>query len=315
MTLPSPETVTTVAILGAGTIGASWAALFAARGLTVRVWDPAEGFEQRTIAAIETAKPALLALGLTVDGGAFDAVSYHGTPERACLGAGFIQESAPERLEPKRGLFAEIASAVGTDTVIASSTSGLLMSTIQEGLPFADRMVVGHPFNPPHLIPLVEVVGGQATDPAAIDWLMAFYAAHGKKPIRLHKEVPGHMVNRIQAALWREAVSAVDSGLASVADVDAAIAYGPGLRWAIQGPHLTFALAGGAGGFAHFLEHFGPGIEDWWADMSTPKLTTELRQQLSDGVSDEAAGRDPLALAAERDAGLIAIQRALKNIR
>ena len=161
--------------------------------------------------------------------------------------------------------------------------------------------MIGHPFNPPHLIPLVEVVGGERTAPAAIEQAMAFYAAIGKRPIHIRREVPGHIANRLQAALWREAVHLVASGVASVADVDAAISEGPGLRWALMGPHLTFHLAGGTGGMPHFLNQLGPPLESWWGDLGAPRLTPEVREALIDGVADEAGGRGIDDLAAARD--------------
>jgi 3-hydroxyacyl-CoA dehydrogenase len=175
--------------------------------------------------------------------------------------------------------------------------------------------VLGHPFNPPHLIPLVEVLGGAETAPEVVDWTIAFYDAHGKTAIRLNKEVPGHLVNRLQAAIWREAIDAVVSGVASVEDVDKAIAYGPGLRWALMGPHQIFHLAGGPGGMRNFLEHFGPNIEDWWRDMRDVSLTPEVKATLIDGIEAEAAGRSVQVLAAERDARLLDLLEMLNRDR
>jgi carnitine 3-dehydrogenase len=174
--------------------------------------------------------------------------------------------------------------------------------------------VIGHPFNPPHLIPLVEVVGGERTAPAAIEGALAFYTAIGKRPIHIRREVAGHVANRLQAALWREAVHLVAAGVASVADVDAAISEGPGLRWALMGPHLTFHLAGGTGGMAHFLEQLGPPLESWWDDLGNPRLTSEIGKALTAGVMAETEGRDIAALAAERDRFLVDLL-ALKNGR
>jgi 3-hydroxyacyl-CoA dehydrogenase len=174
--------------------------------------------------------------------------------------------------------------------------------------------VIGHPFNPPHLIPLVEVVGGERTAPATIEGALAFYKAIGKRPIHIRREVAGHVANRLQAALWREAVHLVAAGVASVADIDTAISEGPGLRWALMGPHLTFHLAGGSGGMAHFLEQLGPPLESWWEDLGAPQLTPEVRQALTAGVSAEAEGRDIATLAAERDRFLVDLL-ALKGAR
>ncbi len=305
-----PDPVTTVAILGAGTIGASWAALFAARGLAVRLWDPAEDGEVRARQLVEEARPALQRLGLTVAAAISD-VTFCPTPEDAVSGAGFVQESAPEDLSIKAALLDRLDGAMGEDTVLASSTSGLAISDLQAGRSFAARMVTGHPFNPPHLVPLVEVVGGRETDPAVVDWALAFYRRHGKRPIHLRKEVPGHLVNRMQAALWREAIDAVASGLASVEDVDTAITQGPGLRWAAMGPHMTFHIGGGDGGMNDYLQRFGPSFENWWADLGQPTFTPEVRRALVDGVAAEAAGRSVADLRAERDAALLAVIAAL----
>src|SRR5262249_10542268 len=151
-----------------------------------------------------------------------------------------------------------------------------------------ERCVIGHPFNPPHLIPLVEVVGGNKTGPAAIETALAFYHAIAKRPIHIRREVAGHVANRLQAALWREAVSLAANGVASVADVDTAISDGPGLRWALMGPHLTFHLAGGTGGIGHFLDQFAGPMQSWWADLGQPRLTAETAKALVDGIGEEA---------------------------
>jgi 3-hydroxyacyl-CoA dehydrogenase len=303
-----------VAIVGAGTIGASWAAHFVAQGKSVRAWDPAPDGEQRVRRFVEDAWPALERLGLAP--GADPArLRFAASPEDAVDGADFVQESAPERMPVKLELLARLDDVLGPDTVLATSSSGLLLSELQAGRPAAERYVLGHPFNPPHLIPLVEVLGGRETAPEAVDWTLAFYAATGKRAIRLNKEVPGHLVNRIQAALWREAVDAVTSGLASMEDVDAAIAYGPGLRWAVMGPHTIFSLAGGPGGMRDFLAHFGPPIESWWDDMRPVSLTPEVRQVLVEQSEQALAGRSVEALAHERDDLLLALIEALSRAR
>src|SRR5205085_1341328 len=218
----------------------------------------------------------------------------------------FVQENGPERIDLKQDLYRRLDGLLPPDVIIASSSSGLTMSEIQSGcLSHPERCVIGHPFNPPHLVPLVEVVGGAITGPEAISRALAFYTAIGKQPIHIRREVPGHVANRLQAALWREAVHLVAEGVASVADVDTAISEGPGLRWALMGPHLTFHLAGGEGGMAHFLEQLGPPLESWWDDLGSPRLTPEVRDALSTGVAAETGGRDIRALAAERDQFLV----------
>ena len=205
----------------------------------------------------------------------------------------------------KRELYARLDTAMRPDAILASSTSGLIMSEMQAGFASAPRMAVGHPFNPPHLIPLVEVVGGKDTAPETVQWCLDFYNHIGKKAIWIRKEAAGHLANRLQAALWREAVSAVVSGLASVEDVDTAISAGPGLRWAAMGPHMTFHLGGGEGGMPHMLHQFRPAFEAWWATMTTPELTDATCQQIIDGVMAEAKGKSMAELVAERDAVLL----------
>jgi carnitine 3-dehydrogenase len=302
--MTQPRAVQRVAVLGAGTIGASWTAWFLARGMSVDVWDPrpeAEAYVRRTIA---DAWPAMARLGM-VAGASPDAWRLVSAPEAAVQHAQFVQENAPERMPIKRELYARIDTALLPDAILASSTSGLIMSDIQAGFLSAERCAVGHPFNPPHLIPLVEVVGGRETAPETIAWCLEFYRFIGKRPIHIRKEAPGHLANRLQAALWREAVSAVVTGLASVEDVDTAISAGPGLRWAAMGPHMTFHLGGGEGGITHMLDQFKPAFEAWWATMTTPELSAENMQQIIDGVAAEARGRSIAQLAAERDAVLL----------
>jgi 3-hydroxyacyl-CoA dehydrogenase len=311
---PKPNEVRRVAVIGAGTIGASWAAYFLSRGLEVRAHDPAPDAEIRVKQFIDKAWPTLERLGLG-PGADRTKIGFHATPEEAVEGAEFVQENALETKEVKIPLLAKIDKASPADTVVASSTSGLMMSVISRSCRRPQRFVVGHPFNPPHLIPLVEVVGGTKTAPEAVDWAIAFYNAIGKRAIRINREMPGHLANRLQAAIWREAVYLVTEGVASVADIDAAIAHGPGLRWAIMGPHLTFHLGGGEGGMANFLEHLGPAVESWWDTLGSPRLTEDVRPKLIEGVAAEVQGRSVAELAAERDTALIAILEALAKTR
>lgn len=294
--------VKTVAVIGAGTIGASWAAYFLSRGLAVRASDPAAGAPARI---------ARMAAGIGAD---TSKLLFDHDPVVAATGADFVQESAPERYEVKLGLLPAIARAVGPEVPIASSSSGLLVSRLREGCAHPARVLIGHPFNPPHLVPLVEVVSGEGADAAAVEATMAFYHAVGKYPIHIRKEVPGHVANRLQAALWREAVHLVAEGVVSVADADAAISEGPGLRWALMGPTLTFHLAGGDGGIEHFLGHLLPAMQTWWDDLGTPKVDAALMAKLIAGVAEEEAGRDLGMLAARRDrflAELMALRRKI----
>lgn len=260
---------TTTAVLGCGVIGSSWMRAFHGARHRVRVWDP-----------------HLSAAGVTAAEGLDDVVVCD-SPEKAVAGAHFVQESGPEDLAAKRALFASIGPSLDEGAVVASSTSTLQASDIQRGLSCADRIVVGHPFNPPSVMPLVEVVGGSATAEWAIDRAVSFYAALGKSPIRLRVERPGHLANRLQAALWREAVDAVACGQAGVADVDAAVTLALGPRWALNGPFATFAIGGGEGGLAHFLEHLGAPFETLWDDARRPEMTAALKEKLV-----EDAGRE-----------------------
>lgn len=297
-----------VAVLGTGTIGASWAAYFLSRGLSVAASDPAphaEAFLRRFVA---NAWPALEQLGLAT-GADPGRLSVHATPEDAVDGAGFVQENGPERLEVKIELFQRIGAVLGPEVLIASSSSTLLPSHMQAGMRHPERLVLGHPFNPPHLIPLVEVCGGTATSRAAVDRAIGFYRGAGKVPIRLNKEMPGHVSNRLQAAIWREAAYLVEQGVVDVADVDAAVCQGPGIRWALMGPILTYHLGGGAGGLRHLLDHIG--VAQLWPELGTPVMTPEFEQHLIDGAIAEAGGKPVEDLARARDVKLVAILRAL----
>jgi 3-hydroxyacyl-CoA dehydrogenase len=301
------STIRTVAVVGTGVIGASWAAHFLAHGLDVVATDPAPGAEERLRADVAAHWPVLQ----PVAGAAPDRLTFTPDPAAAAAEADFVQENGPEREDVKRALYAALDEAARPDVVLASSSSGMLPSVIARGCPrHPERVVIGHPFNPPHLIPLVEVVPGEKTGEEAIQRALAFYTAVGKKPIRLRQELPGHVANRLQAALWQEAYSLVDRGVATVADIDTAIAHGPGLRWAVIGPFLTQHLSGGPGGIAHNLEHLGPPIEAWWRDLGQVSITPELIAKLASGVDDELAGVDPAELIARRDAVLTALLAA-----
>jgi carnitine 3-dehydrogenase len=307
---PEPTEVRRVACIGAGVIGGGWAAHFLAQGYDVIAWDPAADGEARLRDLVATAWPALRTLGLA-PGASPDRLSFAQTLQAAVGDAEFVQESAPERLDLKRELLAAIDRAAAPEVVIGSSTSGFAMTEMQPDGPGAGRMVVGHPFNPPYLIPLVEVVGGARTDPETVAWAAAFYRAAGKYALAMARELPGFIGNRLQDAMWREALHMVAEGEATVAQIDAAITAGPGLRWPIMGPCLTFHLAGGAGGMAHMLDHFGPALEEPWTRLAAPPLTAELRDRMVEGCRAEAAGRTIADLVRERDAKLVAILKAL----
>lgn len=303
---PAPARLTgPVAVIGTGVIGAAWAALFLAKGYDVVAYDPAPGAEQRLRDAVARAWPTLTRLGLA-DTASDDRLRFTGTLAEAAASAGFVQESGPELLELKSALIAELDAHAPPGTVIASSSSGLMPTQLQQMAPrHPERVLVGHPFNPAYLIPLVEVVAGRHSTAAAIDAAVGFYQAVGKRPIVVRHEVPGHVANRLQVALWREAYSLVERGVATVADIDAAISNGPGLRWALLGPLVNQHLSGGPGGMAHTLEHLGPPAQAWMDDLGAPRLTDELAALLVAGVDDELAGIDQDAMVAERDALLV----------
>jgi 3-hydroxyacyl-CoA dehydrogenase len=297
-----------VAVVGTGVIGASWAACFLAQGLEVSATDPAPGARERLIEAILRHWPTLVKSGLA-KGASFDSLSFHDTLEAALEGAQFVQENGPERADLKLALFERMDAALDQSVIIASSSSGLLMSDVQAACRHPGRVVLGHPFNPPHLIPLVEVIGGKRTSAETIQRTLDFYRSIGKRPINPKKEVKGHIANRLQAALWREAFHLVAMGAASVSDIDDAIAYGPGLRWAVMGPFANLHLSGGEGGMRHLLDHLGGPIESWWGDLGTPVLTPELKQKVVDGVDAELTNRSDTQITTERDELILAMLR------
>ena len=303
------EGISHVAVLGTGTIGASWAAYFLARGLSVAASDPAPHAEGFLRHFVETAWPTLERLGLHSEADPAR-LRFTTDPVAAMEGAGFVQENGPERIEVKVALFEQVSAALPPDALIASSSSTLLPTAMQARTRHPERLVLGHPFNPPHLIPLVEVAGGEQTAPEAVERAMRFYAAIGKHPIRLMKEMPGHVSNRLQAAIWREAAYLVEQGVVSVADVDAAVSQGPGLRWAIMGPIMTYHLGGGAGGLRYLMDHIT--VDKLWPDLGTPAMTPGFEQALIDGVEAEAGGKPIPEMAADRDRKLVAILKGLR---
>ncbi|SCD83538.1 carnitine 3-dehydrogenase [Streptomyces sp. ScaeMP-6W] len=304
-----PENVRRVACVGAGVIGGGWVAHFLARGYDVTAWDPAPDAAQKLRRLVDAAWPALTSLGLA-EGASPDRLTVTETLEQAVAEAEFVQESAPEKLDLKRDLLTRLDAATPPGVVIASSTSGYPMTDMQTTAADPSRLVVGHPFNPPYLIPLVEVVGGEHTDPAAVAWAARFYEAAGKSVITMNNEVPGFIANRLQEALWREALHMVANGEATVRDIDLSITEGPGLRWAVMGPMLTFALAGGEGGMAHMLDHFGPSLKSPWTRLEAPELDRELYDAVVAGCDEAADGRSIADLVAERDKGVIDVLRA-----
>jgi carnitine 3-dehydrogenase len=297
-----------IAVVGTGVIGASWAAYFLAKGFDVAATDPADGAEKRLRTLVDGFWPALEHIGLAA-GASRSRLRFDPDIARAVEGCAFIQENGPERVDVKRDLLARISAVAPSDSLIATSSSGILISDIQDAAAYPERVLLGHPFNPPHLIPLVEVVGGRMTSEGAIKKALTFYGSIGKKPIHIRREVKGHVANRLQAALWREAFNLVEQGIASVEDVDTAIAHGPGLRWALLGPFLNLHLSGGAGGIAHVLEHLGPPLESWWRELGNVTLNEDLNGAIARGVTEELGAADLAHLTSQRDDMLLALLR------
>jgi 3-hydroxyacyl-CoA dehydrogenase len=297
-----------IAIVGTGVIGASWAAQYLARGFDVVATDPAPDAEENLRKYVDEAWEQLTAIGLST-GASRDRLSFNANMKEALSDADFVQENAPERPEFKIKLFADIDDATPSDSIIASSSSGITPSVIQSKCRHPERVLIGHPFNPPHIIPLVEVVGGTKTSPEAIQQAMAFYASIGKKPILLHKELPGHVGNRLQAALYREVMYLIEQGVLSVADADDAVSYGPGLRWGVMGPSLQWHLGGGSGGIKHFTEHLMDPMAAMFKALGTPDVTPELKQTIAEGVLQEAGGRSVDQLAQEENELLVELLR------
>ena len=296
----SQETVQRIAIVGTGTIGASWATHYLAHGFDVTATDPAPGAEAALRSYVAGAWDAVTKLGL-VPGASLDRLKFTSDLPAAVADADFVQENAPERPELKVKLFADIDDATPPDAIIASSSSGITMSVMQARCRRPERTVIGHPFNPPHVIPLVEVVGGAKTAPETVHEAMAFYASIGKKPIHLKKELPGHVANRLQSALYREVVYLIGQGVLDVADADDAVSWGPGLRWGVMGPNLLWHLGGGQGGIQHFMDTLMPRMTAGWPGLGNPEFTPELQKQIVEGVLDEAGGQSIEELEAHRD--------------
>lgn len=301
-----------VACIGAGPIGAGWSAYFLANGFDVSTYIHDVDEERSLRALIDNAWLALEEIGLS-EGADRTRLTVHTDLAEAVADAEFVQESVPEQLELKQSLYAQLGKLVPDDVVIASSTSGLTMTEIQKTCSTPERTVVGHPFNPPYLMPLVEVVGGEKTSADAVAWANAFYKQAGKAPVVLNREIPGFIATRLQEAIWREALHMVANGEATVEQIDTAITNGPGPRWALMGPCMVFHVGGGEGGMAYNLDQFGPALKLPWTRLEAPELTQELRDRMVDGCEDMAGGRDFTTLSREMNEGLVAIAKALKS--
>ena len=302
------------AILGAGVIGASWTALLLASGRSVSVYDPDPGVEGSVRRYIEKAWPALEELGLT-DRATPDTVSFAKSAGEAVDSADFVQENVPERLPIKHAAYREIEPILSADAIVSSSTSGLTLEALQEGWTEPVNLILGHPFNPPHLIPLVELTANSRTNPAVLEAAEAFYNDIGKVTIRIRKGLPGHVANRLQAAVWREAVHMAVEGVASVEDIDKAMWAGPGLRWAAMGPTMLFHLGAGEGGLRAFCDHFKDTFNGWWNDLGDPRLDEDAIEKLVAGIADQTKGLTTEDLAQNRDKMLTALQTTVRNLR
>jgi 3-hydroxyacyl-CoA dehydrogenase len=306
--IPVNKPVRRVAVVGTGVIGASWTALFLARGLDVVAYDPHPSAEVKLRHFVDTAWRALKVLG----------VSHKGSPEhllfthdlsRAVGDVDFVQECAPEEIDLKVKLFTEMDASAPIDTIIASSSASISVTTIQQHCVHGKRCVIGHPINPPHIVPLIEVVGGENTSPEVIERTLTFYASIGRRPIRVHKEITGHVANRLQAALYREVAHLIQQEVLDVADSDAAVCWGVGLRWGVMGPNMLFHLGGGVGGIHHFMEHLARPMSACWNDLGTPELTPELQERIISGVLREVGSRSYNQLVKERDELLLGLLR------
>jgi len=296
-----------VAVLGGGVIGASWAALFAHYGAAVALWDPLPGAASVAAQRIEDAKAQLVQICPADPAGSVTMASDLAV---AVSDAELIQENAPESLDVKHQLYADIEAVASDTAIIASSTTAMRWSELSPGLQHPGRLITAHPFNPPHLMPLVEIYG---IDAATCERAETIYRAADRVPVRLNKDAVGHIANRLASALYREAVHIVGEGIADVEAVDTALINGPGLRWATVGVHMGYHLGGGTGGLASYLESLGPSQERRWADLGSPTLDSETVSRLIAGVDAVAAGRDVAALAADRDRQLIEAARARRH--
>ena len=304
-----------IAIVGTGVIGASWAAQYLARGFDVVATDPAPNAEANLRKYVDEAWEQLKDIGLS-PGASRDRLSFTANMKEALSKADLVQENGPERPDFKIKLYADMDEATPVNSIIASSSSGITPSVMQSKCQHPERVVVGHPFNPPHIIPLVEVVGGARTSPEAIKQAMAFYTSIGKKAIHVRKELPGHVANRLQAALYREMLYLIEQGVLSVEETDAAVCYGPGLRWGVMGQSLQWHVGGGAGGINHFMEHLMDPLTGMMKALGNPQITPQLKQTIIEGVTREAANRSVDELAQEENkliVGYLALQAKAIN--
>lgn len=307
--------IQTVGVVGAGTIGTGWATFLASKGIRVQVYDSDPNVLAAAKPRVAQNLDLLVVQGLITQEAAEsgkELVHVTRSLEEAVMGAGLVQESVLETYETKRDVFRQLDAAAPPEVPLCSSSSGLLMSRIQDVARHPERCLIAHPINPVYLIPLVELVPGDQTSPAVVEAVRGFLAALGKVPVALRKEVPGYLENRLTAALWREAIDLVNQGVASVEDVDKAIWAGPGLRYALMGPLLIYHLGGGAGGVDHFIKHLGPAFTQWWSDMNTwTEIPAEAIPKLRSGLEEAMNGRTIADVCAWRDRRLVDLVKLL----
>lgn len=300
-----------VALLGGGVIGAGWAARMLLHGIDVCVFDPSARVEARMNAVIENAARAWRKMTLAPPAPR-GRLSFAATPAAALAGAEFVQESGPERIEIKKELIAQACANTAADVVVASSSSGLRPSEMQGGARHPQRVLVGHPFNPVYLLPLVEIVGGAATGADARRIAEEFYRAIGMHPLQVRKEIDAFLADRMMEALWREALHLVHDGVATVDEIDQAICYGPGLRWSFMGSFMVYRVAGGEGGFRHFMRQFGPSLKWPWTRFDGPDLSEAFLDTLSAQSDAQAGGLRISELERIRDDCLVSVMQALR---
>lgn len=293
-----------VAVIGTGVIGNGWIIRFLANGFDVVAFDPADGAEERTRAAIDRAWESVEALGLK-EGASKERLTFVSTLEEAVQGADLIQENVPERVDVKQAVLHDIDVHSKSNAIIGSSTSGIKPTDLQEKLKNPEKLVVAHPFNPVYLLPLVEIVGGEKTTQNTIDTAYKIYESAQMKPMVIDKEIEGFIADRLMEALWREALHLVNDGVATTEEVDKAITYGAGLRWAQMGPFMTFHLAGGDQGMRHMLEQFGPALKLPWTKLEAPELTDELKERVITGCENFANDRSVEELERQRNEFLV----------
>lgn len=311
--LKEPRAARTTAVLGAGVIGTGWVLHFLRMGHDVRLFDPVPAARERMPRVASEMWPLMVELGLR-EGASLDRLTIVDSLEDLVRGVDVVQEAIPENADMKTEVFTEMDALSDPSTILLTSTSGISMTRIQSGCRSPERTAVGHPFNPPYLVPLVEVLGGDRTAGGVVSWVLDFYKSNDKEPILLEREVPAFIASRLQEAMWREALHMIANGEATVEQIDTSIRQGPGLRWAITGPIMNFHLAGGPGGIAHVLDHFGPTLKEPWTRLEAPELTDGLRKSLIDGCERMAGGRSVEEMIALRDRALVTIMRARDSL-